>query len=170
MGPASAADDEPFRLDSAPNAVALYWVENIAVMAWHEMATAPVIEALHASAADRRERYPSGMSYIHIGRVELAMMDSATRGTFVRIAKELGTYSACTAIVTQASGFWASTLRSIVTGIRVLSGTPSEIRFHEKVEEVLEWLPEAHSARTGVKIDLDRLRRVLLKAGTVMRE
>ena len=79
MAPAAAADDEPIRLASAPNVLSLYWVENVAVLVWHETGTAAVIEALHASAAPQRERYPSGMSCVHLGRVQLSIMDGPAR-------------------------------------------------------------------------------------------
>jgi hypothetical protein len=32
------------------------------------------------------------------------------------------------------------------------------------VEELMAWLPAKHEAATGVKLDLERLRRVLSKA------
>jgi hypothetical protein len=124
-------DDEPFRLDFAPNVVALYWVENVAILAWNEQATAAVVEALHAAAEPQRKRYPTGMSFVHIGRVQISLMDSATRQVFVRVLREMDTYVAASAIVTRASGFLASTLRSIATGIVVLSRSSVEVRFHE---------------------------------------
>jgi hypothetical protein len=121
-------------------------------------------EPIRLTSAPQRERYPSGMSFVHLGRVQLSMMDGPARAVFVRIAKELGGYIAATAIVTQASGFWAGTLRSVVTGIMVMSSTPSELRFHDNVEEVFEWLPERHLQVTGLQVDLERLKRVLAKA------
>jgi hypothetical protein len=62
----------------------------------------------------------------------------------------------------------STTLPSIATGIVVLSCSPVEVRFHEHVEEVLEWLPVRHEQMTGVKLDLDRLRRMLLKASSAL--
>lgn len=39
-----------------------------------------------------RKRCPSGMSFVHIGRAELAMIDSGTRDAFVRVLKDLEGY------------------------------------------------------------------------------
>jgi len=164
MSNAASGDDEPTRLDFAPDVVSLYWVDNVAIMAWHDYATAPVIEALHRSAEPQRKRFPKGMSFVHLGRVQLTTLDADTRQAFVRIAQELGAYNVATAIVTRASGFWASTLRSIATGIVVLARSPVELRFHDDPEELLEWLPAKHEEKTGIKLDVERLRRVLLKA------
>jgi hypothetical protein len=160
----AALDEQPIKLTSAPNDVSLYWLENVAIMAWHTKVTAPVIEALHVESEPRRKRYPTGMSFVHIGRVEYAMMDAATRDAFVRLGRELGTYTVATAIVAGASGFLASTLRSIATGILVMSNQHVELRFHAKAEEVAEWLPEKHERGTGVKLDPERLRRLLVRA------
>lgn len=163
-------DDEPFRLDFAPDAVGLYWVDNVAIMAWHQSPTAAVVEALHASAEPRRKRYPSGMSFVHLGRAQFSLLDGETRQVFVRLLRELDSYVAATAIVTRASGFLASTLRSIATGIVVLSRTQVEVRFHDRPEEVLDWLPERHERVTGIKLDVDRLRHVLTKAAASLDE
>jgi hypothetical protein len=164
MNTAIAGDDEPVRLDFAPDVVSLYWVDNVAIMAWHRNPTAPVIDALHRAAEPQRRQFPSGMSFVHLGRVQLAMLDPEGRQAFVRVAQELGSYNVATAIVARASGFWASTLRSIATGIVVLARTPIDLRFHEHPEELLEWLPAKHEEKTGIKLDVDRLRRILLQA------
>jgi hypothetical protein len=109
------------------------------------------------------------MSVIHIGRVQVAMMDAAARDVFVSTLKELREYMAATAVVAPANGFWASTLRSVVTGILVLARVPHEIRFHERVEDVLEWLPARHREVTGVHLDAERLREQLTHAALLSR-
>jgi len=162
--PPTAADAEPVRLEFAPDVVSLYWYENVGIMAWHQAPSAAVIEALHAGAADRRARYPSGMSFIHFGRVQISLLDSETRQAFVRILRELQHYVAATALITRANGFWASTLRGVATGIVVLSRSAAEIRFHERPEELLDWLPARHERVTGVKLDPEQFLRVLQRA------
>lgn len=164
MRPAIPALDEPIRLEIAPDVLSLYWVDNVGIVCWHEPLSARVLEALHRDAEPQRRRYPRGMSFVHIGRPEHALIDAATRDTFVRIAKELGDYAVATAIIVRASGFWASTLRSVATGILFLARSSAELRMHEDVEELMAWLPAKHEAATGVKLDLERLRRVLSKA------
>jgi hypothetical protein len=46
----------------------------------------------------------------------------------------------------------------------VLARNPVEIRIHERVEEVLEWLPAKHEQLTGIKLDLKHLQRTLERA------
>jgi hypothetical protein len=164
IAPLPIADDEPMHAAIAPDVASLFWVENVAIMAWHKPATAAVVEELHARGKPQRDRYPSGMSFVHVGRAQLSLMDAETRDVFVRLSRELNAYVVATAFVTHASGFMASTLRSIVTGVLVLSRTSHEIRIHERGEEVLSWLPAKHLKATGVTIDEAHLRRVLAKA------
>jgi hypothetical protein len=47
-----------------------------------------------------------------------------------------------------------------------LSRRPVELRFHERVEEVLEWRRARREHRAGTKRDVDRLRHELLKASS----
>jgi hypothetical protein len=82
----------------------------------------------------------------------------------VRVLREMESYAAACAFVTRASSFWASPLRSVATGIVVLARNLIEIRVHERVEEVLEWLPAKHEQVSGIKLDLERLQRTLERA------
>jgi hypothetical protein len=163
-------DGEPIRLDFAPDAVTLYWVQNVAIMAWMKPVTAQVLEALHSKTMAQRLRYPTGMSFVHVGRAEMAFMDSAARQMFVRTSRELDHYTVATAILTRASGFLASTLRSIATGILVLARTDVDLRFNERPEEVIEWLPEVHASATGIKLDVEMLLHVLRNAAKCLDE
>jgi hypothetical protein len=162
--PAMPPDDAPMRLDIAPDVVSLYWVDNVGIMVWHKPASAAVVDALHEIARPQRARYPTGMSFVHIGRVQLSLIDSATRQAFVRVLKDMREYVAATAVIAQANGFWANTVRSVTTAIVGLSRSPVEVRFHERPDELLEWLPARHKRVTGIELDVERLRRVLSNA------
>lgn len=142
----------------------MYWVENVMIMAWHDTITAAALLEAHAAAEPQRKRYPTGMSYVHIGRVQLALLDSEARQAFIKVVTDLSGYIAVVAVVTQASGFWASTLRSIVTAIAVASPKLIELQIHERAEELLPWLPERHEQLTGVCLDRANLRNILAEA------
>jgi hypothetical protein len=164
LNAAPASDDGPIRLDVAPDMLSLFWVDNIAIMVWHSSPSAALVEELHRSAEPRRRQFPGGMSFVHIGRVQLAMLDTEARDVFVRISRELQGYMAAVVFFAKASGFLASTLRSIVTGVLVLARSTSEVHYCDDVETLLTWLLPKHTARTGVTIDVERLRRVLVEA------
>jgi hypothetical protein len=164
LNAAPVSDDGPIRLEIAPEVLTIYWVDNIGILVWHLPPTAAVVEALHRSSESRRKQYPTGMSFVHIGRVQLALLDPDARDAFVRITRELQGYVAAAVFLAKASGFMASALRSIVTGVLVLARSTSDIHYCDNPESVLTWLPPRHAAKTGVTIDFERLRRVLLEA------
>lgn len=167
LAPLSTPDDEAVHVTVAPDVVSLFWVENVAIMAWRGHATPAVVEELFELSKAQRERFPTGMSCIHVGRAQLGLMDSETRDVFVRVSRELNGYIVATALVTHASNFMVSTLRSIVTGVLVLARTLHELHIHERSDELLGWLPEKHAKLTGVKLDEAQLMRVLAKAEAV---
>jgi hypothetical protein len=69
-------------------------------------------------------------------------------------------------IVLDGAGFWASTLRSVITAMRLASKSAFEMRIHAEVEEVVAWLPAAHEKRNGVVLDPARLLEILRQANT----
>jgi hypothetical protein len=156
------ADSSP--IDFGPGILILHWVENIAVLAWPRRPTAQVVEAMVQAFEARRERYPRGMSIVHIGRLPNAMVDGETREAFRRTTAQLDNYLVAVAFVAPGDGFMASTLRSLVTGVMLVVRSAAPYRFHEHVNEVLDWLPEAHLERTGVTVDGTLLREVLERA------
>jgi hypothetical protein len=145
----------------APDIVSLFWVQNIAVMLWHKPATRAVIEGLHDLAAPKRAKYPTGMSFVHVGPVRYARLDGETRDAFVKNMRELAGYMAVTALVADAQGFVASTLRSVATNLLVLARIKHEVYLQDRVAQLLEWLPAKHEQLTGVHIDPAELARVL---------
>lgn len=145
----------------APDVLSLFWVSNVAIMVWHKPASGAVIEGLHALGAPKRAQYPSGMSFVHMGPVRFARLDSGTRDAFVKALREMGDTMAVTVLVARARGFVASTLRSVATHLLVLARVKHEVYLTDHALELLEWLPEKHAELTGVELDRDELRRVL---------
>jgi len=160
---------KPLRVTAEPDTLSLFWVDNVAIIVWHSTPNAVAVQGLYELSSAKRVQFPTGMSVIHIGRVQLAMMDAAARDVFVSTLRELKEYMAATAIVSPANGFWASTLRSVATGILVLARVPHEIRFHDRVEDVMEWLPARHREVTGVHVEAERLREQLAHAALLAR-
>ena len=166
LAPAIAC--EPVRIPSAPDALTMYWLDNVAVVIWHAPPTAPVVDAWYAMIAPELLRHQK-VSMVHASPVKHAVLDSATRDSYVRGAKQAGPHTAVTAVLAPALGFWASTLRSVVTGIMALSGVRTTMRFCDNAEEVLAWLPESHERATGRPVDLEQLRQLLDEAERQMR-
>jgi hypothetical protein len=89
------------------------------------------------------------------------MLDADAREAFRRTTAQLENYLVAVAFVAPGDGFMASTLRSLVTGIMLMVRSPAPYRFHERVDEVLAWLPDANHERTGVSVEAASLRATL---------
>jgi hypothetical protein len=92
------------------------------------------------------------LSYVHLVPNKLELPDAATRTALIELAQVYGTRTACVAIVLGGVGFWASAMRSFVTGIRVVAPRSIDFRLHAELPELLEWFPEEHARKTGVQL------------------
>ena len=145
--------------------VRLFTYENVTVLAWYSAPTAPVIEDLFRLGEPQRRAFPRGGSLVHVMRGDrLSIMDGPARDAMVRVSNELGHLTAGVAMVLAVDGFLASAIRSVVTGLRVRSKHSFEYRMHARCEEVIEWLPAVHQAKTGVALDPNQLLSVLQRA------
>jgi hypothetical protein len=105
--------------------------------------------------------HPEGASLIHIS-ADPSVPDEETSVAWVDMMKRNSDRIHCIGVVVPARGFKASVLRSWVTEKRTLQA-PGEfkMRFHNTVDELLDWLPAEHEARTGVHLPLGQLGRHL---------
>ena len=71
---------------------------------------------------------------------------------------------ACTAVVVEGTGFWASSMHSTITSMRLAASGSMRLRLHSTIDEVVKWLPAAHKERTGIEFDAEHLRRILQTA------
>lgn len=152
-----------------PGVVRLFIYENVSVIAWYAAPTASAIEELFRLGEPLRRRYTRGGSIIHVMcGARLSIMDGPARDAMVRIGDAIGPTTAGVAVVLAVDGFLASAVRSVITGLRVRSKHDFDYRLHARCEEVLDWLPAVHQAKTGVTLDpsllLDAMRRALASA------
>jgi hypothetical protein len=68
---------------------------------------------------------------------------------------------ACTAIVLEGSGFWASGLRSMLSNTRREGGGNVPSKIGSSIEAVVEWLSAQNELGTGVAIPPEELARAL---------
>jgi hypothetical protein len=100
-------------------------------------------------------------SNIHVIGEGVGLPTPAARDGFVELMKEHADRLACVAIVVGGTGFLASAMRSLMTGMRLLAPRSFNYRLHGSIEEVAKWLPTEHLAKTGEEIDGRRLGQVL---------
>jgi hypothetical protein len=86
------------------------------------------------------------------------------RAGFLQMMRDHAEQLANVAVVVGGSGFWASMMRSAVTGMRFVSPRTFELRLHGRAEEIVRWLPRAHLARCGTHLSDGELADLLLAA------
>ncbi|MET0386486.1 MAG: hypothetical protein ABW321_11030 [Polyangiales bacterium] len=140
-----------------------YWVENVCIFAWCQPLTAAAVDQALQRSTFRIRRYPRGISIVHVGDVRASFVDPQVREALVRATHAVQRVAAI-AVVTPARGFLASTVRSVTTAVLMLSRVSTELRFDERVEDVIDWLPTVNERATGTKVEPRELLRVLQEA------
>jgi hypothetical protein len=113
------------------------------------------------------------MSNVHLIRDGALVPTPDARSGFVRMMQEHAEQLANVAVVVGGTGFWASMMRSAVTGMRFVSPRTFELRLHADPQEIVGWLPQAHLKRCGTSLPDSTLAELLdgaaqtLAAGTV---
>lgn len=148
-------------LGTDPGLVSFFAFENITIVVWHGKPTPASVDALTRISEKRRKANPHGVSVIHLVQGQWELPDSPTRDAFVRLMKDGDGQLAVVSVVIGGSGFWASAVRSLVTGLRVLARGSFDMGLHGEISEVVSWLPAKHTARTGIAVKADQLERVL---------
>lgn len=157
-------DDELVLLDGEPRRFSFWGWRNVDVIVWWAQADAAAVARLGQLTAQRRVQYPRGVSDIHVVKGNIGLPDAQTRQGLVQLMREVAPYMAALAVVVGGDGFWASTMRSLITGMRVLAPRSYDMRLHGKLSDVISWLPEVHARRTGVTLDPQALLAVLVRA------
>jgi hypothetical protein len=162
--PEIASPDELILLDSEPERFSFWGWKNITVAVWWAQPDPAIVARFSRVTELRRQQHPTGMSNVHLIKSKIALPDAETRQAMVELMRELGPSLAGSAVVVGGDGFWASTMRSVITGMRVLTPRSYEMRLHSSIAEVVEWLPAVHARGTGVTVERDALRAVLTRA------
>jgi hypothetical protein len=137
---------------------------NVTITRWQSRATGPAVERVLRVSSEIRAAYPSGISSIHIIREGAAMPTPEGRAGLVKLMNAHADQLACVAIVVGGSGFWASAIRSLVTGMRTVSSRAYQLRLFGSIDGVVAWLPALHTQRTGIAVDPDEFARALAAA------
>jgi hypothetical protein len=147
---------------SEPGAVTQLALRNVSILVWDVQPTAAVIVRMEAAGEQVRQHAARGTSMIHVVRAPLQLPNELERAGMVHMMKSQNVR--LVAMVVSQNGFLLSMLRSVVTGLRVLTGGHFDYRICETIEEVAEWLPDVHRERTGVEIEKTQLLHALRDA------
>jgi hypothetical protein len=148
-------------LDMEPGVCAIGSWQNVTIIVWWAQANASAVRRLAQATETMRELHPERVSNVHIVNDGAGLPLPEARAGFVKIMQDYADSLGNVAVVIGGSGFWASTMRSAITGMRFISPRSFEMRLHATPSEILDWLPLAHLQRTGVTIARNTLACIL---------
>lgn len=90
-------------------------------------------------------------SALHVVHERVALPNAEVRGELISMLQDYARITGCVGVVLLGSGFWASAMRSALTGIRMIMpmGAPP-LKFAQSVDEILPWFCATHEERTGL--------------------
>jgi hypothetical protein len=133
---------------------------NIAIGVWVGQANSAAAEAALRVAKEMPKRCPGGHSSVAF---LLDGLPGPLPEALPLLAKLFAKRSdlACTAMVLEGSGFWASGLRSMVNNSRREGGGETPLKMGTSIAEIVSWLSTQHAQKTGVLLAPDELTEAL---------
>jgi hypothetical protein len=148
-------------LDADPGRFCYRMWSNVSVSVWADQATRADAHRVVAISDRIVREYPEGHSSV------LFILDGAPAPTpeaaaiFKKLYDPANSRISCMGIVLEGAGFWASVMRSTFTRLRVAAGGSLNMRAYESIEELVNWFPNEHAQRTGVRLDPGQLMAAL---------
>lgn len=153
-------------LGASPGAYAFYRFQNVAINVWTGQPTGEAVRCLAELTTLSRKTCPRGVSSIHWVVQGVGLPTPEAREGLRSLVLRDGDHIACVGVVLRGDGFWASALRSAVSGILLVGPrAPFPQRVYGSAEELAAWLPGEHVKRTKTPLDaltlLDRLKQAV---------
>jgi hypothetical protein len=150
----SAPQEVSIRFE-APGCVMGHW-RNIVFTVWATPATLPLIEEL-----EKLSRHVL-RDNVKVSTVQLLINGAAVPPSEARVALNdlIVRYTdqlACFVTLVEGSGFWASALRSFLTGLSVVQRRSFKTKTCATVPELASWFAPAHAHETGVQVEPQQL-------------
>ena len=152
---------EPVLLHREPGAHAFYTWRNVMITTWSQRATGTAIEKVTALREQMDRDHPEGVSVIYLIGNGAGMPTPEARAGVKELMARFHNKRACIAILVQGEGFWASAMRAVITGVRLLVPLSFPMQVFGDAKELIAWLPERHQRHTGIRIGPRELQTVL---------
>ena len=160
---AAAPSASPFVLHCEPGAYQYTAWKGISIGVWVGQATLNAVKGLLTLGQEMHDRHPEGHSSIVFILDKLPAPPPEARELLSRIFSARSKL-ACTAVILEGSGFWASGLRAMIGNTHRAADGNVQLQVCTSVDEVLEWFPAQHARTTGIQVSSEQLRAVLARA------
>jgi hypothetical protein len=144
-------------LASERAAYAFYRWENVAINLWASQPNAPAVEIVGKLTERSLLECPKGIASIHCIANGAGLPTSEARAQLAEIAKRYDRHLLCVAILLRGDGFWASAVRSALTGIVLLAPRAYQMRFYGELTPLSRFVTEQVQQRTGEAHDRAQL-------------
>jgi hypothetical protein len=135
--------------------------KNVSIGVWVGQATVGAVESLFAFGKNMIQLYPDGHSSVVFILDKLPAPHPDARELLAQLFNARSSL-ACTAVVLEGSGFWASGLRSMIANTHRSATGSVKLRVGTSIDEVLGWFPAEHARLTGIELDRNELRTELM--------
>ena len=132
-----------------PAAYAFYRWDDIAVNVWLSHPTGEAVRVLARLTEESSQCNPKGLSSIHWIENGAGLPTPDARQELAEIVRHHEGHLVCVAVLLRGSGFWASAVRSALTGVALLSPKRYPLRFFADLPELSSFVEHAHEQRTG---------------------
>jgi len=148
-------------LDSDPGEFAVCRFRDVLIVAWPKRAAAASVARLKiASMEVNRSPRPVAAS-VHIVGEGAEIPSADARAGFMDLMKNHSRPARCMSVVLGGNGFWASALRSVVLGMRMVTQRSFALTFHSDTATSAHWLAKESQAFGGQPVDPEQLARAM---------
>lgn len=144
-------------LDSEAGEFAVCRFGDVLIVAWPRQASAAAVGRLKVvSVAINRGPRPVAAS-VHMVGEGAAIPSAEARAGFIDLIQNHGRPARALSVVLGGNGFWASALRSVVLGMRMVTQRPFALTFHSDTPSSAQWLAKESQGFGGQPVNPDEL-------------
>ena len=136
-----------------------YWNEIVAVV-WRHETTVDAVQCLQSAVADLAQAHPKGIDMLTVIAERAPLPSSVARKALADLLSEGSAFIRCSAVILEGSGFRAATVRSVVTGLTMMSKHDFPHRICD-VEGAAQLYAQVLPSVPGRSLDADTLRTAI---------
>ncbi len=148
-------------LDAEPGEFAFCRFHNVVIVAWPKRATPEAVARLKTVSIELNRDPPAGTCSAHLVGAGAAIPSAEARAAFIDLMNNHTRPLNSLSVVLSGGGFWASAVRSVVLGMRMVTPRSFALTFHTDYESSARWLAKESRDRGGVAFKPDDLARAM---------
>lgn len=148
-------------LDMEPGEFAFCRFHNVVIVAWPKRATPQAVARLKTVSIELNRNPPTGACSAHLVEEGAAIPNAEARTAFIDLMNNHTQPLGCLSVVLRGGGFWASAVRSVVLGMRMVTPRSFALSFHNDYASSARWLAKESRERGGEPFKAEDLVRAM---------